>query len=345
MGLNLVCGGSGYFGTVLVRILKEKGEDVRIFDLNDAYDKKSDIEFLRGDIRDKNTLEKAFDGVSTVYNTAAQVPLAKNKKLFYSVNVNGAENLFDLALKHKIKKVIHLSSSAVFGIPQKNPVDESILPNPMEDYGRAKYEAEKIAQKYFKKGLNITLIRPRTILGDGRLGIFSILFKWVKEGINIPVLGDGKNRYQFVHAQDLAGACILAAQEDKNEIYNIGALKFGTMRELLEDLIKHAKSSSKIVSVPPQLAMFCMKLTSLLRLSPLTDYHTLMYGREMYFDLTKPIKELNWQPQYSNAQMICESYDWYCKNYNEIQKRDLNGSLHKKQIKEGALSLVRYFLR
>lgn len=344
MSLNLVTGGSGYFGSVLVRLLREKGEKVRIFDLNKPDDCPSDIEFIQGDIRNKKVVEQAIKDVDIIYHAVAQVPIAKNKKLFWTVNVDGAENLFQSALGQRVQKVVYVSSSAVFGIPKRNPVNENVIPTPMEDYGKAKYEAEKIAERYIKKGLDITIIRPRTILGDGRLGIFSILFDWVKNGRNIPVLGSGNNRYQFVHVLDLANACYLAAKSGST-VYNIGALQFGTMRELLEGLLKHAKSSSRIISLPFGPTTVCMKLTSILGLSPLTDYHSLMYGRELFFDLTKVVKELGWRAKYSNSEMICESYDWFCAHYDEIQKRDNNRSLHTKPLKEGVLYLLKWFLR
>ena len=74
----------------------------------------------------------------------------------------------------------------------------------MESYGRAKLEGERLFTKYIDQGLNVTIIRPRTILGHGRMGIFQILFEWINKGVNIPVLNDGANNYQFVHASDLA---------------------------------------------------------------------------------------------------------------------------------------------
>ena len=86
------------------------------------------------------------------------------------------------------------------------------------------------------KGLNVSIVRPRTIMGLGRLGIFQILFEWIFQGRNIPVLGSGDNIYQFVHAEDLADMCIKVGEVKENNIYNCGATSFSTMRETLEDL-------------------------------------------------------------------------------------------------------------
>ena len=166
----LVTGGSGFFGSLMVRMLRERGFSVRTFDLNEPDERLPDIEFVRGDIRDGALVEQACGGVDVVYHAIAQQPLAKDKRLFWSVNVEGTENLFRAALKNKVRKVIHLSSSAVLGIPPKGPFDESVMPVPREAYGKAKWEAEKLAAKYVRQGADITIIRPSTILGPGRAG-------------------------------------------------------------------------------------------------------------------------------------------------------------------------------
>ena len=85
-------------------------------------------------------------------------------------------------------------------------------------------------------GLDVSIVRPRTILGHGRLGIFGILFDWIADGADPIVLGDGTNRYQFVHADDLADVCLLAGGRSGPSIFNVGTDRFGTMREALEHL-------------------------------------------------------------------------------------------------------------
>ena len=116
---------------------------------------------------------------------------------------------------------------------------------------------------------------------------FKFLFEWISEGTNVPVLGDGKNVYQFIHSDDMADACILAGNSKGSATYNCGAEEFGSMREVLEDLCEYAGTGSKVVSVPMGLAVAGMNITSKLGLSPLGPYHSLMYGRSMYFDISK----------------------------------------------------------
>src|SRR6266576_1793783 len=271
----LITGGSGYFGSLLRDRLRERGQAVRVFDLADADDRTTDVGFIQGDIRDAARAAEAVANCDTIDHCVEQVPLAKDKELFHSVNVHGTENLLRAALEAKVRKVINVSSSAVFGAPKSNPVTEETPPTPGEAYGRAKLEGETLCRGYAQRGLDVTIIRPRTIMGHGRLGIFQILFEWIREGYNVPVLGRGDNVCQFVHADDLAEACILAAARSGPTTYNCGAAKFGTMREALEHLCLHARTGSRVTSLPMAPAVGVMQLTSALGLSPLGAYHAL----------------------------------------------------------------------
>jgi nucleoside-diphosphate-sugar epimerase len=338
---ELVTGGAGYFGSRLAQQLLESGESVRIFDLISPDDQSSLATFCQGDIRNYDQVRQACEQVDVVYHCVAQVPLASDKESFRSVNIQGTEILLRACLDAGVGKVVLLSSSAVYGIPSKNPVDNAVLPKPVEDYGRAKLEAELLARRYVDEhGLDITIIRPRTILGHGRLGIFQVLFDWVELGHNIYVLGRGDNIYQFVHADDLADACIKAGQRPGFATYNIGAEKYGTMRETLEGLAKYAGTGSHVRSLPMKPAVFAMRTLSALQLAPFAPYHWMLYGSSLYFDLAGPMQELNWQPKWGNIDMICQSYDWYLEHKEEIRDSD-NASAHRSPVRQGLLLLLK----
>lgn len=336
----LVTGGSGYFGSLLLRKLRALGHGCAVLDIVDADDRPADVRFFRADIRDARAVEEAVAGVDVVFHNVAQVPLAKDRQLFESVNVTGTENLARAALAQRVAKVIYTSSSAVFGVPKTNPVTEETPPSPAEAYGRAKLEGEHVCRRYVEQGLDVTIVRPRTILGHGRLGIFQILFEWIRQGYNVPVLGRGDNVYQFVHADDLADACILAAGRPGPTLYNCGADRFGTMREALEHLCARAGTGSRVKRVPMGLAVAGMKVTSALGLSPLGPYHSLMYGRSLYFDSAKARAELGWRPRYSNDEMLFDSYTWYVENREAIE-RTHDASHHRSPVRQGVLKLAR----
>jgi nucleoside-diphosphate-sugar epimerase len=338
----LVTGGSGYFGSLLVAALRRRNYVVSVFDLNDAEDRPSDVPFVRGDIRDYAAVARACRGMDIVHHNVAQVPLAKDRKLFRSVNVGGTETLLRAALDRGVSKVVLMSSSAVFGVPRRNPVDDAAEPNPQEAYGEAKLEAERVSATFVRAGLDVTIIRPRTILGHGRLGIFQILFEWVRTGRPVYILGRGDNRYQFVHADDLAEACIRAGELRGSETFNIGAQRFGTMRDVLEALIRHARTGSRLRSLPMAPTVIAMRVTSALGLSPLGAYHALMYGREMFFDLSRARDRLGFAPRKSNDEMFIESYDWYVAHRQEVLARSGQASHHRSPLRKGILRLLEY---
>ena len=340
----LVTGGSGYFGCALVEKLRSMGRSVRVFDLDDSEDRPDDVEFVRGDIRDRERLDDACKDVRVVHHNVALVPLAKDKSQFWEVNRDGTENLLAACLDAGVQKVVYTSSSAVFGVPDANPVDATVVPRPLEDYGEAKFAAEHHCHEYIEKGLDVSIIRPRTIMGHGRLGIMQIIFEWTRQGRNLPVLDGGNNVYQFVHSDDLADACIKAGDRVGAATYNIGAENFGTLRETLEGLIAHANTGSRVVSLPMAPMVAFMKLTSALGLSPLGPYHALMYGRSLYFDISREREELEWSPRRGNVEMFCESYDWYLENRDAVLS-SRGASHHRSPVKQGILSLGSQFLK
>ncbi|MFO0566675.1 MAG: NAD-dependent epimerase/dehydratase family protein [Polyangiaceae bacterium] len=336
---TLVTGGSGYFGEVVTRHLRERGDAVRVFDLVGNDDRPEDVELVLGDIRDASAVRRALAGVEIVHHDVAQVPLAKNREEFWSVNVDGTRILLEEAVRAGVRKVILVSSSAIYGVPRANPVTLTTEPEPREAYGRAKLEGERLAERFVERGLSVSVIRPRTILGHGRLGIFQILFEWVRRNRPVYLLGGGQNRFQFVHADDLARACVLADQRSESETFLCGTDRFGTMRELLVGLVRHAGSKSSVRSLPFSATVTAMKVTSRLGLSPLGDYHSLMYGREMFFDIGPTCERLGWSPRHGNADMIAESYDYYVANREAILARR-GASHHRSPVKLGVLKLL-----
>jgi nucleoside-diphosphate-sugar epimerase len=337
----LVTGGAGYFGEVLVRHLRARGDAVRVLDRVELDARPADVEMIRADVRDAESCARACDGIDLVVHAVAQVPLAKDQRLFQSVTVVGARVLLDACARARVRKVVVISSSAIFGVPRALPITEATVPLPGEAYGRAKLEAERVALDFVTRGLDVTLIRPRTILGHGRLGIFQILFEWVRRGRPVYVLGTGDNRYQFVHADDLADACLRAGDRAGPDVFNVGAERFGTMRELLEGLVGHAGTKSRVRSLPSRVTVAAMDLTSRLGVSPLGAYHALMYGRAMYFDVTHAKETLGWRATRSNDQMIDESYEYYLAHRDEILARR-DASQHRSAVRLGILRALDY---
>jgi nucleoside-diphosphate-sugar epimerase len=334
----VVTGGSGYFGSILAAMVLERGDRVRIFDLNPPA-ARGRIEYVAGDVRDRAAVTAACDGADVVLHNVAQVPLARDRELFWSVNVTGTANVLLAARDCGVAKVVHTSSSAIFGIPQDNPVTEDTAPRPLEAYGKAKLEAELLCRDAAEAGVDVTVVRPRTILGHGRLGIMAALFEFVAEGAPVFVLGRGDNRYQFVHANDLADACLRAADREKPAVYNIGAGEFGTMRETLQALVDHAGTGSRVRSLPASPARAAMRMASRLGVAPFAPYHWLLYSESLWFDTTKARTELGWEPRHSNASAVIESYDWFLAHRDEPGTAER--SHHQSPVRLGLLEMLK----
>jgi nucleoside-diphosphate-sugar epimerase len=137
----------------------------------------------------------------------------------------------------------------------------------------------------------------------------------------------------------LADAVILAAQRQGPQVYNIGTDRFGTMREALEALCRHANTGSKVKSVPDAPVRWLMAASERVGISPLGAYHYMAYGKPNYFDVSDAVSELGWHPKYSNEEMLIASYDWYLEHRDEV----LNSrwaSPHKSAVKQGILRLL-----
>ena len=336
----LITGGSGYFGSILAELALARGDRVRIFDLNPPTDEIADrVEYAAGDVRDLDVLREATAGADVVLHNVAQVPLAKDRELFWSVNVTGTANVLLAARDRGVAKVVHTSSSAIFGIPEANPVTEDTPGRPLEAYGRAKLEAEHLCHDAAASGLDVTIVRPRTILGHGRLGIIAVLFDFIAEGAPVYVLGSGDNRYQFVHANDLADAVLRAPDREKPTTYNVGADEFGTMRETLQAVVDHAATGSRVRSLPATPARLGMKGLATVGLAPFAPYHWLLYAESLWFDTTRARTELDWDPRHSNASALVESYDWFLAHRDDLGHGQR--SHHQSPVRLGLLEVLK----
>jgi len=339
----LVTGGSGFFGIHLVKELLNKGYRIKVLDTEDPKCLKVEekIEFIKGDIRDKKIVKEACKSIDFVFHNAAVLPVSRfNKKIFWEVNVNGTRNVLKASLYNKVKKVIFISSSAPYGIPKDCSITENTEFNPICNYGRSKIEAERICNEYRNKGLNIIILRPRTIVGKGRLGLFQILYSWIADNKIIYLIGRGDNLFQLLSEKDLVNACILSIEKYcKNEDFNLGTDRFESVKEDLQELIDYARSSSRIVSLPSNLAKTILRILDIVNLSPFTPWHYMTPDKPFYFDISKAKKILGWQPEMSNLDMFKESYDWYLSHRKEVDSKF--GITHRESVRQRILKVLK----
>ena len=336
----LVTGGSGYLGSALIKYLLNKSKNVLNFDILENHLNKSN--YYKGNILNYNDIYTATKNIDIVIHNLAKVPITKSKKDFFKVNLLGTENLLKSAKKNNIKKIIFISSSAVYGIPKKVPILEDDARLPIEGYGLSKKKAEDLCFEYIKSGLDITIIRPRTIIGESRLGIFSILFDWINENKNVPILNHGKNLYQFIDIRDMVSAIHKSSLLSGSNVFNVGAEKFVSMHELISSLIIHANSNSIIKNIDKNIFFKLAYFFSKINLIPLQDYHFKIYGETVFFDISKSKKILGWLPKFSNAESIISSYDSYIINKDKKYISNKN-SPHSSTLSKGLLKYAHLF--
>jgi nucleoside-diphosphate-sugar epimerase len=337
---HLVTGGSGFLGNLIARRLFEQGESVTVLDIWEDPTRPKEIAFVNCDICDRAGVARAMAGIDIVHHNVALVPLTKSGSKFWDVNVQGTRVAAEEAARAGVKAFIHMSSSAIFCAVKELPVTNQTPASPREEYGRAKWEGELVVREVCEKGgISLIVIRPRTIIGQGRLGIFQILFEWIREGRNVYMIGDGSCPFQFIHAMDLMDAYMLLLRLGKPGVYNVGTDRYTTLRQGLEGLVKHAGTKSKVRGLPSWPSITALRILDLLGVSPLAPYHYLSYGKMISFDV-EPLLKLGWAPKYSNEEMLRESYDWFCVHANDKVPSE-QASAHRKPVKQGLLKLLK----
>jgi nucleoside-diphosphate-sugar epimerase len=340
---SLVAGGNGYLGGFIVRRLTEAGHAVRVVDIEDSSDRPASAEFVKLDITDRAAVAAACRGMDFVFNCVASLPLARDAAEHHRVNIDGTQNLLEACESANVTKLVHISTSAVYGSEALSPITLDTPCTPAESYGRTKLAGEALCKEAERRGVDVSIIRPRTIVGPGRLGLFDILFNWVADGADVFVFGRGNSVYQFVHPADVAETCLLAAERSGPAVYNVGAEKFTTMRATLESLCEHAGTGAKVRSLPARPAAAAMKLASKLRLAPFSDYHWLVFGKSVYFDVSTAKHDLGWSARYSNQQMFADGYDWYVEHRASISATE--GSMHRRGVNQRMLTAVKAVMR
>jgi nucleoside-diphosphate-sugar epimerase len=337
---HLITGGSGFIGDLVARRLRERGEEVRILDIWEDPSRPRGIPYIECSVTDREGVRRAMEGVNVVHHNAALVAQTDAGKKYWEVNVDGSRIVAEEAARAGVQAIIHTSSTAVFGIPPDGPITDRTPTKPVEPYGRSKLAGEQVVDEIcHRHGIPLITIRPRATLGAGRLGIFQILFQWIRENRSVYVIGSGDIRFQFIHAADLMDFYMLALDLGQSGTYNVGTHEFGTLRGDLEKLIAYAGSTSRVRSLPEGPAINTLRALYWMRLSPLVPWHYLTYHKACYFDV-QPLLDMGWKPQYSNMRMLQESYDWFLSGEFERQQQ---ASPHRSPIGQKILWLVKQF--
>ncbi len=316
---HIIFGGDGFVGRHLAPKLLADGQEVIVADIAKSdlphYGK---VRFVHCDVTEPDSVNAV--GIrqdDMVYNLSAKMlsPIqvrAKRHDFFFPVNYHGAENIMLAMAKADACRLAHFTTDMIYGHTVTHPMTEEHPVSPLGEYGLSKLKTEELAADWRARGMHISLFRPRLIIGPGRLGILEKLFKLIDWNLPVPMIGSGKNPYQFISVFDCAEAARLAWKAGvPNQAYNLGSLNPPPVRKLLGDLVKHAGSKSILVPTPGWAVKRTLDLLDLLNM-PIMDPEQYLIADEMcVLDVSKGKRDLGWIPQYRDEDMLIAAYREY----------------------------------
>lgn len=339
---HLVTGSSGFLGQTTISKLLSLGHRVIAIDVIEDKSLDPRVIFHRVDVRDLESLNSIMVGVDVVHHLAALVPLTKAYNEFWSVNVEGSETVAKAARLNGVRAFVHTSSSAVYGKTTNEAITRETPLRPIEPYGESKLQGELAVKRILSDSkVQLVVIRPRTILGDGRGGIFELFFKWIEESKPIFTVGDGNKLFQFVHIDDLISATFCALNSGLSGDFNVGTENYGTLNQAFETLIERTGSRSPIVHLPVWATVNGLRLLEKLKLSPLAPWHYMTFHFPFFFDLS-PLTSIGWKSTYSNDELFIAAYNDYMSRDHSVSDDEM--SPHRKKLDAKALTLIQKLL-
>jgi nucleoside-diphosphate-sugar epimerase len=350
MAKYFITGGAGFLGINLIRYLLEKGHTAVSYDFEDDfnYPEKKDTRVTvyctkKSDIRDLIYMTEAMAGSDIVIHCAAALPLYSPDDI-RTTDIDGTRNVLISAQKNNINRVIQISSTAVYGIPDHHPLVEDDKLIGVGPYGMAKIDAEKVCEEFRSKGMIVPILRPKSFIGPERLGAFALFYDWASTGRGFPMIGSGNNRYQFLDVYDLCEAIYLCAtlpSEKVNDTFNIGAEEFTTMKEDYQAVLDYAGFGKKIRGFPAMPVILALRFLEMLHLSPLYKWVYETASKDSFVSIEKAKNILGFNPRYSNKDALIRNYQWYLDNRDSFAHA--SGVSHRVPWKQRALGFAKLF--
>ena len=322
----IVTGGSGFVGQFLIKKLSSLYPESQIHNLDINHPTDLSFPNLSSHIVDLTSQESlksfAFSENDLVYHLAAyiftdKVPSkAKRERWFESLNVCGTENLLTAMENNGAKNIAFLSSDMVYGSPQVPPINVNHPLNPNGPYGLSKIKAETLINDFGERSdCRSIIFRPRVIVGPGRLGILSKLFFLVRNNLPVPLIGAGKNYYQFISVHDCVDALIAFHKQNHScGVYNLGSINPPKVNDLIKFLIKEANSGSFIIPTWGKGLKVILNFLDTVNLTLIYPEQFMLADQNYILDIEELKLDLNIHPKFNDQDMLLEAYWSYC-NY------------------------------
>lgn len=338
----LITGGAGFLGINLTRYLLARGYAVTSLDVADFdYPERDRVRIVTGDIRERAAVERALEGASVVVHCAAALPLYAPAEI-YSVDIDGTRTVIEAAHARGVERFVHVSSTAVYGIPDHHPLVETDPLRGVGPYGQAKVLAEGLCLEYRRRGMCVPIIRPKSFIGPERLGVFALFYDWASDGHGFPMIGSGHNRYQFLDVEDLCEAIHLTATADParaGDTFNVGAKIFTTMREDYQAVLDYAGFGKSVRGFPATPLIWTLRVLEALKLSPLYRWVYETAATDSFVSIEKAERVLGFAPKYSNQDALIRNYQWYLENRHRFAGQ--SGVTHRVPWKQGILAVAK----
>lgn len=306
-----VTGGAGFLGRDVVTRAIADGHDVTVVDrAEQPAALPAEVEYRRADVRDRDALHDALDGAGAIVHAAFAPPYWPEPDM-RAVNVDALTHVMTAAAELDASVVL-VSSTIVERAPRPRPLLRHSGVARLEAYRATRIEAEAVASQWADR-VRVAIARPKTFVGPGQVGAFALVFSLVRDGAVVPLLGDGRNRYQLVDVRDLADGIVrLAATDTARGVYHFGAAEFSTVGDDLAALIAAAGTSARVVHVPRHVAGVAVGAIDRVGIAPLSEWHHMnATGRDSIVDIGRARADLGWEPAHSNSAALVDAYRSY----------------------------------
>lgn len=308
----LITGGAGFIGSHLSDKYTKEGHTVicldnfmngNLMNIRHLLNYRN-FKLINGDIRDFDLLEKIMRDVDVVFHLAAQIHVDRSiiePKLTYEINVLGTQNILEVARMYDVEKIIHASTSEVYGSAQYTPMDENHPLNAPHPYGASKIAADRMCYAYIETyGMNICIMRPFNLYGprqkdSGYGGAISLFTKRVLSNMPPIIYGDGEQTRDYTYIEDIVEAYDLIL----NNKPITEPINFGTGKEI------------KIIDLANKIIALCGKTGNI---NPVHVELRPGEVKRLVADISKAKELLGWKPKYTIEGGLKKFIDWY-KNY------------------------------
>lgn len=303
----LITGADGFLGSVLMSRNPDflgidrtsKSSKVFVCDLTDGL--------LLQEFLIKNNVTQIVHLAGVQFSS--YIPPHKRAE-FFNKNIQIAEAIRNATSHVNLNKLIYVSTDMVYGDLVASPVLETYTPKPIGEYGASKLAAERILSECMQAN-NLVIFRPRLILGKGRVGTIQKLAKLIRSPLPIILIGNGKNKYQFVAVEDVCSAIELALNSSFGGVFNIGSDLPPDLNELFKTTLSNLNRKKRILRIPMHIAILIFNTLDRIAISPLTPEQYRIAGLDFVLDTHKIKSTFGWVPTKNDETMLSESLSYF----------------------------------